>query len=152
MDKKGIRLTVPPAVLRAVGQGMAQPSLQAGYINYIGWNRSGVATSTYYLFGDVGQSVGPMLGGMALEAIAGIGGYQFLFYVCAALLAGGCMIFKYLPGKKLGITRISAFALAEEHHALCMMFFISSTNASTSRSVLNGPILARTAPVVPSQA
>ena len=58
MDKKGIRLTVLPAVLRAVGQGMA------------------------------------------LEAIAGIVGYQFLFYVCAALLTGGCVIFEVFTRKK----------------------------------------------------
>jgi predicted MFS family arabinose efflux permease len=88
------------AVLRAVGQGTAQPSLQAGCINYIGRDRSGVATSTYYLFGDVGQGIGPMLGGMALEAIAGIGGYQFLFYVCTALLSGGCVIFEVFTRKK----------------------------------------------------
>ena len=124
MDKKGIRLTVLPAmlltavsmivlsqstsfamiilsaVLRAVGQGTAQPSLQAGCINYIGRDRSGVATSTYYLFGDVGQGVGPMLGGMALEAIAGIGGYQFLFYVCAALLTAGFVTFEVFTRKK----------------------------------------------------
>ncbi|MBQ8093084.1 MAG: MFS transporter [Clostridia bacterium] len=123
MDKKGIRLTVLPAmlltavsmiilarstsfalvilsaILRAIGQGTAQPSLQAGCINYIGRDRSGVATSTYYLFGDVGQGIGPMLGGMALETIAGIGGYQFLFYACAALLTLGFVIFERFSRK-----------------------------------------------------
>lgn len=124
MDKKGIRLTVLPAmlltavsmivlsqgtsfamiilsaILRAIGQGTAQPSLQAGCINYIGRDRSGVATSTYYLFGDVGQGLGPMLGGIALEMIAGIGGYQFLFYVCAALLVLGFFIFEHFTRTK----------------------------------------------------
>ena len=126
MDKKGIRLTVLPAmlltavsmvvlsqstsfgmillsaVLRAIGQGTAQPSLQAGCINYIGRDRSGVATSTYYLFGDVGQGLGPMLGGFALQKIVGedIGGYQFLFCVCAALLALGFVIFVIFSRKK----------------------------------------------------
>ena len=124
MDQKGIRLTVLPAmlltavsmiilsqsttfamiilsaVLRAVGQGTAQPSLQAGCINYIGRDRSGVATSTYYLFGDVGQGIGPMLGGMALESIAGIGGYQFLFCVGAGVLTVGFVIFEIFTRKK----------------------------------------------------
>ncbi|MBR1694217.1 MAG: hypothetical protein IJ709_02285, partial [Selenomonas sp.] len=85
--------------LRAIGQGTAQPSLQAGCINYIGRDRSGVAPRTYYLFGDVGQGIGPMLGGMALETIAGIGGYQFLFYACAALLTLRFVIFERFSRK-----------------------------------------------------
>ncbi len=124
MDKKGIRMTVLPAmlltalsmvvlarstsfvmillsaILRAVGQGTAQPSLQAGCINYIGRDRSGVATSTYYLFGDVGQGTGPMLGGILLEAVAGIRGYQLLFYACAALLVLGFIIFEVFSRRK----------------------------------------------------
>ena len=117
MDARGIRFTVLPAmvltavsmlvlsastslimvlvsaVLRAVGQGAAQPSLQAGCINYIGKQRSGVATSTYYLFGDVGQGIGPMLGGALLGVMAGVEGYQALFCFCAALLVAGVAIF-----------------------------------------------------------
>ena len=124
MDRKGIRLTVLPAmlvtavsmvvlsqsatfpmiilsaVLRAVGQGTAQPSLQAGCINYIGRDRSGVATSTYYLFGDVGQGLGPMLGGVALERMTGLQGYQFLFLLCAAFLVLGFVIFWIFTKKK----------------------------------------------------
>ena len=124
MDKKGIRMTVLPAmlltalsmvvlarstsfvmillsaILRAVGQGTAQPSLQAGCINYIGRDRSGVATSTYYLFGDVGQGTGPMLGGILLEAVSGIRGYQLLFYACAALLFLGFIIFEVFSRRK----------------------------------------------------
>ena len=110
MDQKGIRWTVYPgivitacsfvllafsrslpmflasAVLRAIGQGAAQPSLQAGCINYIGRDRAGVATSTYYLCGDIGQGVGPMLGGMVVGAIAGAQGYQLMYLICAGLM------------------------------------------------------------------
>ena len=109
MDKKGIRWTVYPgivitacsfvllacsqslpmflaaAVLRAIGQGSAQPSLQAGCINFIGRDRAGVATSTYYLCGDIGQGVGPMLGGLVVGAIAGAQGYQLMYLICAGL-------------------------------------------------------------------
>lgn len=109
MDKKGIRWTVYPgivitacsfvllacsqslpmflaaAVLRAIGQGSAQPSLQAGCINFIGRDRAGVATSTYYLCGDIGQGIGPMIGGMVVGAIAGAQGYQIMYLVCAGL-------------------------------------------------------------------
>lgn len=110
MDRKGMRYTVYPGILacaaslfllsfshslwlilltgllRALGQGSAQPSLQAGCINRVGRDRSGVATSTYFLGGDVGQGVGPMIGGFLLAHIAGLAGYQFLFCFCGTLL------------------------------------------------------------------
>jgi len=123
-DKKGLRFTVLPAilltalsmvvlsnstllpvvlfsaVLRAVGQGSAQPALQAGCINYIGCDRSGVATSTYYLCGDIGQGFGPMLGGVLLTYVAGLAGYQMLFYLCAVLLVISFGIFAVFTKRK----------------------------------------------------
>ena len=110
MDRKGIRWTVYPgilltmasfallavstslpmilasSILRAVGQGSAQPSLQAGCVNYMGRDRAGVATSTYYLFSDVGQGIGPMLGGVIIGSMAGAAGYETLYWLCAGLM------------------------------------------------------------------
>lgn len=110
MDKRGIRWTVCPgivltlisfimlacsqslplilasSVIRAIGQGSAQPSLQAGCVNFMGKDRAGVATSTYYLFSDIGQGIGPMLGGLVVGSIAGAAGYETLFYLCAILM------------------------------------------------------------------
>ena len=110
MDRFGIRWTVFPGILltllsfvllavstnlpmilassviRAIGQGSAQPSLQAGCVNYMGKERAGVATSTYYLFCDVGQGIGPMLGGLVVGSMAGAAGYGFLFWLCAGLM------------------------------------------------------------------
>ena len=110
MDRFGIRWTVYPGILltllsfvllasstslpmilassviRAIGQGSAQPSLQAGCVNYMGKERAGVATSTYYLFCDVGQGIGPMLGGVIVGSMAGAAGYGFLFWLCAGLM------------------------------------------------------------------
>ena len=110
MDRKGIRWTVYPgilltmasfallavstslpmilvsSILRAVGQGSAQPSLQAGCVNYMGRDRAGVATSTYYLFSDVGQGIGPMLGGVIVGSMAGAAGYETLYWLCAGLM------------------------------------------------------------------
>lgn len=110
MDAKGIQYTVFPgmiitalsmfllgrstslwmilltALLRAVGQGAAQPSLQAGCINYVGRERSGVATSTYFLGGDIGQGVGPMIGGAILGQVLGLAGYQLVFSLCGILI------------------------------------------------------------------
>ncbi len=106
MDSKGLKYTVFPgmiitaasmfilgisrslwvilltSVLRAIGQGAAQPSLQAGCINHIGRDRSGVATSTYFLGGDIGQGLGPMVAGAILGLIAGLQGYQLVFSLC----------------------------------------------------------------------
>ncbi len=124
MDRRGIRWPVIPGmiltalsmfllgwcnslwmimatgVLRAVGQGAAQPSLQAGCINYVGRERSGVATSTYYLGGDVGQGIGPMVGGFILESIAGIQGYQATFCFCGALILIALVYFVIVCKKK----------------------------------------------------
>ena len=86
-------------VLRAVGQGAAQPSLQAGCINFIGRDRSGVATSTYFLGGDIGQGVGPIVGGTMLGIIAGLQGYRFVFSFCGGLVIVA-MIYFYFVSKK----------------------------------------------------
>lgn len=86
-------------VLRAIGQGAAQPSLQAGCINHIGRERSGVATSTYFLGGDIGQGVGPMIGGAILGLITGLQGYSFVFSLCGGLIIIA-MIYFYFVSKK----------------------------------------------------
>ena len=126
MDKKGLRCTVFPGmiicalslillgfssslwmilatgILRALGQGSAQPSLQAGCINYVGRDRSGVATSTYFLGGDIGQGIGPMIGGFLLARVAGLAGYRLLFSGCAVLMLA-TMVYFYFFCKKEAI-------------------------------------------------
>ncbi len=117
MDSKGLKYTVFPgmiltsismfmlgishslwfilltSVFRAIGQGSAQPSLQAGCINYIGRDRSGVATSTYFLGGDIGQGIGPMVAGATLGVIAGLQGYHFVFNLCGYLIFAAMIYF-----------------------------------------------------------
>ena len=124
MDKKGIRVTVLPGlaltassmfilgrstsliliiitgVLRSVGQGAAQPSLQAGCINKVGTGRSGVATSTYYLGGDIFQGIGPMIGGAVIGAVAGIAGYRTLFDLSGVLMLCALVFFILVTGKE----------------------------------------------------
>ena len=51
------------AILRAIGQGAGQPSLQTASIQAVGREKSGTATSTFYLRGDIGQGLGPMIAG-----------------------------------------------------------------------------------------
>ena len=124
MDKKGIRVTVLPGLIltacamfmlgrssslililitgaiRSVGQGAAQPSLQAGCISAVGEDKSGVATSTYYLGGDVCQGVGPMIGGAIIGNIAGVAGYTTLFNISGVLLLCALVFFFIVTGKK----------------------------------------------------
>ncbi len=49
-----LALILVSAVIRALAQGAVQPSLQAASIRKVGIEKSGVATSTYYLGGDLG--------------------------------------------------------------------------------------------------
>jgi MFS family permease len=105
-DKKGLALILIPALIltaleslllanasvlwvflvagacKAFGQGSAQPALQSACIKKLGPERSGVATSTFYIGGDIGQGMGPIIGG----AVAGAFGYQTMFYSSAAVL------------------------------------------------------------------
>ena len=74
MDRKGIRWTVYPGILLT----MASFALLR--------DRAGVATSTYYLFSDVGQGIGPMLGGVIIGSMAGAAGYETLYWLCAGLM------------------------------------------------------------------
>lgn len=124
MDKRGIRVTVLPGliltacamfmlgrsktlvlilitgVIRSLGQGAAQPSLQAGCIKAVGKDKSGVATSTYYLGSDVCQGFGPMIGGLVLGKITGIAGYTTLFNLCGILLLCALIFFFIITSKK----------------------------------------------------
>ena len=75
------------SVLKALGQGAAQPSLQAASIKKAGKERSGSATSTYYLGGDIGQGVAPMIAGVVVgNASAPLKGYVTSFQMTGILL------------------------------------------------------------------
>ncbi len=93
---EGIGMILLSGIIRSIGQGTAMPALQTECIRATGLERSGVATSTYYLGGDVGQGIGPMIGGV----IAGSIGYEGLFYLCGILLLSMTVVFYYLEKKK----------------------------------------------------
>ncbi len=77
------------AVLTSLGSGSGQPSIQAECVKRMPENRRGVAISTYFIFADVFQGLGPLIGG----AIADARGYTFTYNVCAAVLIGGLALF-----------------------------------------------------------
>lgn len=76
------------AVLRSAAQGAAQPSLQTACLRSLPPEKSGVATSTFYVGADIGQGIGPILGG----AISAAWGYSTMFYCCAALFVIGLIV------------------------------------------------------------
>ncbi|MCI8638615.1 MAG: MFS transporter [Coprococcus sp.] len=93
-----IEMIVISGILRSIGQGTAMPALQSECIKEVGKERSGVATSTYYLGGDVAQGIGPMIGGAAV----GILGYQMLFDLCGVLLMSMLFVFWIIEKRKKG--------------------------------------------------
>lgn len=97
---QGLGMILVSGVIRSVGQGTAMPALQTESIRTVGIERSGVATSTYYLGGDIGQGVGPMIGGVVI----GLAGYKGLFDLCGALLLSMNVVFYFVERKKRRIS------------------------------------------------
>jgi MFS family permease len=90
-----LSLLLVAAVLRSIGQGGGQISLQTECIKRVDAARVGVATSTFYIGADIGQGVGPMIGG----AISSSFNYTVMFFVCAALMLLSMMIFNIYQKK-----------------------------------------------------
>ncbi len=77
------------AGLKAVGQGGGQISLQSACIKKVSPAKVGVATSTFYIGADIGQGLGPIIGGRISELF----GYSTMFYCVAALLILAIAVF-----------------------------------------------------------
>ncbi len=89
------------AVLTSLGSGSGQPSIQAECVKRMPESQRGVAISTYFVFADLFQGFGPLIGG----AIADAKGYTFTYNVCAAVLIGG--LFLYLAENHFSKKRLS---------------------------------------------
>ena len=84
-----LALMLAAAVFKAVGQGAGTPSIQAHAIKMLGRERSGVAVSTVQIGMNIGNAVGPIIGGFFVEAW----GYQAMFCGFGALLfVAGCLL------------------------------------------------------------
>lgn len=55
------------AILKALGQGSGQPTLQAECLKRLGPDKRGLATSTFYVGSDVANGLGPMIGALVVE-------------------------------------------------------------------------------------
>jgi len=80
----GMTLTaiLSASILLAIGQGTGIPSMQAHSINRLGQKRAGVAVSTIQIGMNLGNAIGPMLGGVLVVSL----GYQKMFSVFALVL------------------------------------------------------------------
>ncbi len=92
------------AALKASGQGGGQVSLQAECMKKAGPSRSGVAASTFYIGSDIGQGVGPAIGGVISSAY----GCETAFFGTAVLLFVGFLIFNFYQKKQKSAGAVQA--------------------------------------------
>ena len=92
---RSLPVLLAAAALRAIGQGAVHPSLQAACVKKAGAAKTGVANSTFYLGGDVGQGFGPIVGGF----VVGSFGHRAIFLTGAALLLAGLVLYRLTEGK-----------------------------------------------------
>lgn len=84
-----ILMIVAAAIVKAFGQGIAQPVLQAESFNRLDKSRRGVASSDVYIGASIGQCFGPLLGGGLAFSFE----YEGMFNDSAALMLGGVVAF-----------------------------------------------------------
>ena len=75
------------AAVMGLGFGAIQSSGQATVIKITPPHRTGLATSTFYAFADIGAGIGPLLCGL----LVGLAGYRSM-YVTMAAVAGACLL------------------------------------------------------------
>jgi predicted MFS family arabinose efflux permease len=86
------------AALKAVGQGGGQISLQSACIKKVSPAKVGIATGTFYIGADIGQGLGPIIGGK----ISDLFGYSTMFYCVAALLLLAIVVFTIYEKRGVG--------------------------------------------------
>lgn len=84
------------AVLKALAQGISGPALQAAALRSVPRERRGVACSTMYIGGDLGQAAGPIAGGFLAQAV----GYSGMFACCIIPLAAAFLFFALAQRRK----------------------------------------------------
>ena len=84
-------LFMTATILKSIGQGTAQPAIQTACLQSVPINRRGVASGTYYMGCDIGQGVGPIVGGV----IAGAFGYHSIYLCAAIVIAAGIILFLF---------------------------------------------------------
>ncbi|MDR0298840.1 MAG: MFS transporter [Streptococcaceae bacterium] len=89
------------AIFIGLGYGSFAPFAQVIAIRSADGHRLGVATSTFYGFLDIGVGVGPFIMGMLAPSL----GYRDVFYVSAALALVIGVIYYFVHGKNVALTK-----------------------------------------------
>ena len=88
------------SILKSFGQGTAQPAIQTSCLQSVPMEKRGVASSTYFMGCDIGQGVGPIVGGV----IAGSFGYPGIYFCAAIIIASGIALFLLSKKSKKAVT------------------------------------------------
>ena len=84
---------------KAIAQGMSQPALQTEALRSVPPEKRGLASSTMYIGGDLGQAVGPILGGVVAEQA----GYGTMYLLSAIPIAAAWVYFVLRERKLKGV-------------------------------------------------
>lgn len=93
------------AVLKAVGQGGGQISLQSACMKKVDALSVGVATSTFYIGADLGQGLGPIICGEISDRF----GYKVMFYCVAVMIFAAMAGFNFYQKRTLGRGRMTSY-------------------------------------------
>jgi MFS family permease len=88
------------AAIMGLGFGALQSSGQAITVKITSPHRVGLATSTRFMFLDIGAGVGPLLWGVVIPFT----GYRGMFVVVAIVAAGCCALYYLLYGRHAPVT------------------------------------------------
>lgn len=80
-------------VLKALGQGTGAPSIQAHCLKKLGRDKAGVVSSTCYMGNDIGNTVGPAIGGL-IASRAGYGSMFIMIAVSVIVIGWPLLFFK----------------------------------------------------------
>ena len=84
---------------KAIAQGMSQPALQTEALKSVPPEKRGLASSTMYIGGDLGQAVGPILGGIVAEKA----GYGTMYIISGIPIAVAWVYFVLRERRSKGI-------------------------------------------------
>ena len=95
-NARSFAILVLAGCTKAIAQGMSQPALQTEALKSVPAEKRGLASSTMYIGGDLGQAVGPILGGVVAQQ-AGYGN----MYMLSAIPIAVAWVYFVLREKKL---------------------------------------------------
>lgn len=93
---RGLFLICAAALFKSIGQGFGQVALQGDAIRSAGAGRVGIVTATIYMGCDIGNTLGPAVGGAVADRV----GYAGMFYLCTILVVLAFLAFSVSQRRK----------------------------------------------------